>query len=60
MSGKARIAIVGYGNIGRAAVDAVQEAPDMELAGIVRRNPAQRDGIDPAFPWWAMWPSWAP
>lgn len=50
MSGKARIAIVGYGNIGRAAVDAVQEAPDMELAGIVRRNPAQRDGIDPAIP----------
>jgi len=44
------VAIVGYGNIGRAAVDAVQEAPDMELAGIVRRNPADRSGIDAAIP----------
>ncbi len=32
-----RIAVVGYGNIGRAAVEAVQAAPDMELAGVVRR-----------------------
>lgn len=50
MSQRARVAIVGYGNIGRAAVDAVQEAPDMELAGIVRRNPADRSGIDAAIP----------
>ncbi len=34
---KTRIAIVGYGNIGRYAVDAVLAEPDMELAGIVRR-----------------------
>lgn len=34
---KIRIAIVGYGNIGRYAVDAVRAASDMELAGIVRR-----------------------
>jgi diaminopimelate dehydrogenase len=33
-----RIAVVGYGNIGRFAVEAVQAAPDMELAGIVRRS----------------------
>jgi len=33
-----RIAVVGYGNIGRYAVEAVQAAPDMELAGIVRRS----------------------
>ena len=32
-----RIAVVGYGNIGRFAVEAVQAAPDMELAGVVRR-----------------------
>lgn len=32
-----RIAIIGYGNIGRYAIDAVKAAPDMELAGIVRR-----------------------
>ena len=33
-----RVAIVGYGNIGRFAVDAVQAAGDMELAGIIRRK----------------------
>ena len=35
-----RIAVVGYGNIGHYAVEAVQAAPDMELAGIVRRSAA--------------------
>jgi len=35
--GKYKVAIVGYGNIGRFAVDAVQAAPDMELVGVVRR-----------------------
>jgi diaminopimelate dehydrogenase len=34
---KIRIAVVGYGNIGRFAVEAVQESPDMVLAGVVRR-----------------------
>lgn len=34
-----RIAIVGYGNVGRFAMEAVQAAPDMECAGIVSRNP---------------------
>ena len=33
-----RVAVVGYGNIGKYAVEAVREAPDMELAGIVRRK----------------------
>lgn len=33
-----KVAIVGYGNIGRYVLDAVIEAPDMELAGIVRRD----------------------
>ena len=33
-----RVAIIGYGNIGRYAVEAVLAAKDMELAGIVRRN----------------------
>jgi diaminopimelate dehydrogenase len=33
-----RIAVVGYGNIGRYAVEAVQAAPDMELAGVVLRT----------------------
>ncbi len=35
-----RIAVVGYGNIGHYAVEAIQAAPDMELAGIVRRSAA--------------------
>ncbi|MDR2837589.1 MAG: diaminopimelate dehydrogenase [Azonexus sp.] len=35
-----RIAVVGYGNIGRYAVEAVEAAPDMELAGVVRRSAA--------------------
>ncbi len=33
-----RIAVVGYGNIGRAAAEAVRAASDLELAGIVRRS----------------------
>ena len=32
---KAKVAVVGYGNVGRYAVQAVQCAPDMELCGIV-------------------------
>ena len=33
-----RIAILGYGNIGRAAEQAIKAAPDMELAGIYHHN----------------------
>ncbi len=40
---KIRIAVVGYGNIGKFALEAIQAAPDMECAGIVRRN-ASREG----------------
>lgn len=35
---KIRAAIVGYGNIGRYVLDALEAAPDFEIAGIVRRN----------------------
>ena len=35
-----RAAIVGYGNIGRYVVEALEAAPDFEIAGVVRRNPA--------------------
>lgn len=35
---KIRAAIVGYGNIGKYALEALQEAEDFEIAGIVRRN----------------------
>ncbi len=39
---KIRAAIVGYGNIGRYVLEAIEAAPDFELAGIVRRNPAEK------------------
>lgn len=38
---KLSIAVVGYGNIGRYSLEAIQAAPDMECAGIVRRNPSR-------------------
>ena len=38
MTKKIRIAVVGYGNIGRYSVEAVNAAPDMELVGVVRRR----------------------
>ena len=38
--GKIRVAIIGYGNIGKYALQALQVAPDMEIAGVVRRNGA--------------------
>lgn len=36
-----QVAIVGYGNIGQYALKAIQAAPDMEVAGVVRRNGAE-------------------
>ena len=33
-----RAAVVGYGNVGRFALEALEAAPDFEVAGIVRRN----------------------
>ena len=36
--GKIGVAVVGYGNIGRYALQALQVASDMEIAGVVRRN----------------------
>lgn len=36
---KIRAAIVGYGNIGRYVLEALEAAPDFEVAGVIRRNP---------------------
>ncbi len=36
---KLKVAVVGYGNIGKYAVEALDNAPDMELVGVVRRRP---------------------
>ncbi len=38
MNKKIRAAIIGYGNIGKFVLQALQQAPDFEIAGIVRRN----------------------
>ena len=38
---KIRAAIVGYGNIGHYTLQALEAAPDFEIAGIVRRNGAE-------------------
>lgn len=38
---KIRAAVVGYGNIGRFTVEALEAADDFEIAGIVRRNGAE-------------------
>ncbi|MBR2233605.1 MAG: diaminopimelate dehydrogenase [Prevotella sp.] len=38
---KIRAAVVGYGNIGRYALQALESAPDFEVAGIVRRQGAE-------------------
>lgn len=40
MEKKIRAAVVGYGNIGRYTVEALEAAPDFEVAGIVRRQGA--------------------
>ncbi len=40
MEKKIRAAVVGYGNIGRYTVEALEAAPDFEIVGIVRRQGA--------------------
>lgn len=36
---KIRAAIVGYGNIGKYVLEALEVAPDFEVAGVIRRDP---------------------
>ena len=38
---KVRAAIVGYGNSGQYVREALQAAPDFEIAGVVRRTGAE-------------------
>ena len=38
---KFRAAVVGYGNIGKFTLEALEAAPDFEVAGIVRRHGAE-------------------
>ena len=43
---KIRAAIIGYGNIGKYALDAIQASSDFELVGIVRRNGAENKPVE--------------
>ncbi len=45
-----RAAIVGYGNIGRYALQALEAAEDFEPAGVVRRDAANRGDIPAGIP----------
>lgn len=47
---KIKAAVVGYGNIGRFCLEALLEAPDFEVAAIVRRDPGDREGIPAGIP----------
>lgn len=42
---KIKAAVVGYGNIGHYALEALLTAPDFETVGVVRRNASDRAGI---------------
>ena len=51
MSKQIRVAIMGYGNIGRGVELAVNASPDMELvAFFTRRDPASLRTISPSVP----------
>lgn len=43
---KVRAAIVGYGNIGQYVLEALQAAPDFEIAGVVRRAGAENRPVE--------------
>ena len=47
---KTKVAIVGYGNIGRFSLEAVEAAGDMECVGVVRRS-GSADGIPELSPY---------
>lgn len=47
---KIKVAIVGYGNIGKFTLEAVEAAPDMECVGVVRRN-ASKEGLPELAPY---------
>lgn len=47
---KTRAAVVGYGNIGKAVLEALLAAEDFEVAGMIRRNPDMREDIPAEIP----------
>ena len=50
-----RVAIAGYGNLGRGTQAAIKQSPDMQLVGVFsRRDPAAVTLIDSSVPVYAM------
>ena len=50
-----RVAIAGYGNLGRGTQAAIKQSPDMQLVCVFsRRDPASVTLIDPSVPVYAM------
>ena len=47
---KIRAAVFGYCNIGHFAIEALEAAPDFEVAGVVRRDPSKRESIPTDIP----------
>lgn len=43
---KVRVAIVGYGNIGRYVLQALEAAPDFEVAGVIRRSISDKQPLE--------------
>ena len=43
---KIRAAVVGYGNIGRFTIQALEAAPDFEIAGVVRRKGSENKPLE--------------
>ena len=47
---KIKAAVVGYGNIGKYVIEALEAAPDFEVAGIVRRASSVATATDTKYP----------
>ena len=43
---KIRAAVVGYGNIGKFTIEALEASDDFEIAGVVRRNGADNKPLE--------------
>ena len=57
MSNRIRVAIAGYGNLGRGVESALAQSPDMRLVGVFsRRDPASVTLLDSSVPVHAMSP----
>ncbi|ART79632.1 diaminopimelate dehydrogenase [Oceanisphaera avium] len=55
MTAPIRVAIAGYGNLGRGAQAAIKQSPDMQLVGVFsRRDPSSVTLIDASVPVYSM------